>query len=190
MRLVLGFRFLIVIVAVIVGSGSASVASAARDQYATVVPVGQLRALAAGTYPGVVLPTKLPPRVAFADLSFSCATLGVGGPPCIASLHYITSPTNGKGAFQLAVYQGRVSGKVVQALRRHDGKFGTTSSFAAGRFAGTRERQWDKSSGIGGVDTYVWQYKANTYALLVHFLQSGAQSFPGMVPRTVIASFS
>jgi hypothetical protein len=149
-----------------------------------------LSGIAAASYPKALLPTRLPPKIGFADIGFSCSTLGVGGPPCVASLHYITRPTAGKGAFQLAIFNGRVASKVVQALLRHDGRFGTTSSFTAGRFAGTRERQWDKPLRIGGVDTYVWQHKETTYALIVRFLNSGAQAFPGTVPRTIIASFS
>ncbi len=152
------------------------------------VTAREIRSLAALTYPDVLLPTRFPPKVAMADLGGNCSSLGVGGPPCFAVLEYVTA--SGKSAFQLAVHNGHVTDKIVAALLRHDGKFGSTSAFKAGRFGGTRERQWDKSYKAGGNDEYVWQSGAHTYALIVHFLDSGAQSFPGTVPTAIVASFA
>jgi len=144
----------------------------------------------AGNAPGVWLPTRLPPKIAFAGIGFQCGSLGVEGRPCLASLEYVTTRTGGHAAFQLVVWNGRVSGNVVQALRRHAGKFGTTSSFTAGSFSGTRVRQWDKTYKVGGADGYVWQHRTTTYLLMVRFLDSGALAFPGTVPATIIASFA
>jgi len=155
-----------------------------------VFTLAEIRGLMAQYHPNALLPTRVPPRVAFVDVGGGCSSLGVGGPPCFAHLEYHVRRTGGVSAFQLAIYDGRVASKVVRALLRHDGKFGSTTSFTAGRFAGTRERQWDKQYKVGGVDAYVWQYKTTTYALIVHFLDNGAQSFSGTVPRTIIASFS
>jgi hypothetical protein len=166
------------------------VASAATSRSAIILSLAQARGLMAQYHPNASLPTKVPPGVRFADVGGSCSSLGVGGPPCFARLEYITARTGGKSAFQLALFNGTVKAKVVQALLRHDGKFGSTTAFTAGKYAGTRERQWNKAYKIGGVDTYVWQYRTITYALLVRFLDSGAQAFPGTVPRAIIASFT
>ena len=152
------------------------------------MPLAEIRSLAAATYPDVLLPTHFPPKVTIADLGGNCGSLGVGGPPCFAVLEYTTS--QGRSAFQLALFEGHVAGKVVAALLRHDGKFGSTRAFSAGRFAGTRERQWNHSFKAGGVDTYVWQSGAKTYALVVRFLDNGAQAFPGADPPAIVASFS
>lgn len=180
----------ITITAVACGLASVAGAGAAETRRADVFTLAEIRGVAAQLHPNALLPTRVPPRIAFVDSGLGCSSLGVGGPPCFAALTYHTRRTGGARAFQLAIYDGRVASRVVRALLRHDGKFGTTTHFTAGRFAGTRERQWNKHYKVGGVDAYVWQYKTTTYALIVHFLNSGAQSFPGTVPRTIIASFS
>lgn len=174
----------VLICAMVCVVGAAATGSRTSSRYS----LAEIRALAALTYPDVLLPTRFPPKVTLADLGGNCSDLGVGGPPCFARLEYVTA--NGKSAFQLGVFNGRVESKIVAALLRHDGKFGSTSAFKTGRFAGTRERQWDKSYKAGGNDTYVWQSGAHTYALVVHFLDSGAQSFPGTVPTAIVASFA
>ncbi len=163
-------------------------ASGARSSL--VFSVAELRGAAAATHPGVLLPTRLPPRIAFADIGAFCNGPGLGGPPCFAMLSYTTRRTGCCEAFQLAAYNGRVAGKVLAALKRHDGKYGSTKAFSAGRFAGTRERQWNRTFKIGGVDTYVWQYGKFTYALAVLFRDSGALAFKGTKPLAIIASFS
>jgi hypothetical protein len=183
-------RAWIVVTAVACALAWVAAAGAVRTRSDVVFTLAQIRGLMAQYHPNALLPTRVPPRVAFVDVGGGCSSLGVGGPPCFAHIEYLVRRTGGVSAFQLAIYDGRVASKVVRALLRHDGKFGSTTSFTAGRFAGTRERQWDKQYKVGGVDTYVWQYKTTSYALLVHFLDSGAQSFPGTVPRTIIASFS
>jgi hypothetical protein len=165
-------------------------ANAATSQSAAIFSLAQARGLMAQYHPNASLPTKVPPGIRFVDVGGNCSSLGVGGPPCYARLEYVTGRTGGKSAFQLAVYNGTVRAKVVQALLRHDGKFGSTSAFTAGKYAGTRERQWNKAYKVGGVDTYVWQYRTTSYALLVRFLDSGAMAFPGTVPKTIIASFT
>lgn len=165
-------------------------ASEATSRSAIIFSLAQARGLMAQYHPNASLPTKVPPGVRFVDVGGNCSSLGVGGPPCFAALHYITARTGGKGAFQLALYNGAVRAKVVRALLRHDGRFGSTSAFTAGGYAGTRERQWNRAYKVGGVDTYVWQHRTTTYALIVRFLDSGAQAFPGTVPRTIVASFT
>jgi hypothetical protein len=165
-------------------------AGALESRSSVTFTIAQIRGLIGQQHPNALLPTRLPPKIAFVDVGGGCSSLGVGGPPCFASLTYITRRTGGASSFQLAIYNGKVKTKVVEALLRHDGKFGSTTSFTAGRFAGTRERQWNKSYEVGGVDTYVWQYKTTTYALIVRFLDSGAHAFPGTVPKTIIASFT
>jgi hypothetical protein len=166
------------------GAGSAAAPSRSAPRF----QLAELKSLAAATYPDVLLPTRLPPKVTIADLGGNCGSLGVGGPSCFARLEYTT--VQGVSAFQLALYEGHVASKIVAALLRHDGKFGSTSMFHAGRFTGTRERQWNRNFHVGGVDTYVWQSGAKTYALLVRFLDSGAQAFTGTNPTAIVASFS
>ena len=169
----------------------ASLAGAADTRVSIIVPVSQLHGLAAANYPGMRLPTRLPPKVAFADVGSGCPTsTKLGAPPCLKGLHYTTRRTGCCKAFEVAVYSGKVASSVLQALRRHDGKFGSVSSFKAGRFTGTKERQWDKTYKVGGVDSYVWQDTSFTYVLMVRFLDSGAQAFLGTVPLDIVASFA
>jgi hypothetical protein len=175
---------LVCVLAYVAGAG------ASESRSSVIFSIAQIRGLMAQQHQNAMLPTRLPPKIAFVDVGGGCSSLGVGGPPCFAALAYITRRTGGARSFQLAIYNGMVKTKVVHALLRHDGKFASTTSFAAGRFAGTRERQWNKTYKVGGVDTYVWQYGTTTYALIVRFLDSGAQAFPGTVPRTIIASFT
>ena len=72
-------------------------------------------------------------------------------------------------------------------LRAHDCCFGSQTTFTAGKFSGVRERQWNKAFKVGGVDTYVWEYKTETYLIEHRFTNSGAVEYPGFVPRSVIA---
>jgi hypothetical protein len=151
--------------------------------------LAQLRGAAAQYAPGAVLPNKLPPGVTHADVGTFCNAPGVGGPPCRWHVTYTTSRP-GVEAFQLAIYQGRVAAGVVQALLRHDGKAGSTASFTAGRYTGTRERQRDARYKVGWNDAYVWQTGNWTYLLAVHYRENGAPLFPGTNPKTIISSFS
>ena len=149
-----------------------------------------VRGALAQLHPGMSLPTRLPPRIAWAEVGGGCRTLGPGVPHCFVRLEYTTRRTGGTSAFQLAIFAGHVRGKVLSALSAHDGRFGSTSPFRARSFSGIRERQWDKARRIGGVDTYVWESGANTYLLQHPFRQNGAPVYAGLVPRAVIGSFT
>lgn len=92
-------------------------------------------------------------------------------------------------AFHLRIYEGRVAAKVVLALLRHDGKAGAKAPFTAGRYTGTRERQYDPRYKVGWVESYVWQTEKWTYLVEVHFRQSGAPDYPGTNPKSIIAPF-
>jgi hypothetical protein len=168
----------------------AAVAGASPSRASLSYTVAAVRGAMAQYHPSAYLPTRVPPKIAWVEVGGTCQGLGPGAPGCYARLEYTTRRTGGKQAFQLGLYNGHVKAKIVRALRLHDGKFGSVSSFTAGRFTGTRERQWNKAFKVGGVDTYVWEYKTNTYALQLRFLDSGAVEYPGFVPRTVIASFA
>ena len=179
------------IVAAVCALVTAPGAGAGADRSALIFTLQEIRSAAATYDPQVLLPTKVPPGVAFADLAGICNPPGTGGPRCRHFIEYVTRRIDGRSAFQLFVYDGRVSSGVVAALMRHDGTVnGSTSKFTAGTFAGTRERQWNHSFKIGGVDTYVWQAGAKTYALSVRFLDNGKQAYPGTNPTSIIASFA
>jgi len=164
-------------------------ADATRTRSSHVFTLAQIRGVVAKYHPNAQLPTRLPPKVSSVDIGFICPSPGTGAPPCFALLDYF-APGASAEPFQLFLYDGRVANKVVAALVAHDGGAWPVTAFTAGRFVGKRERQWTKKFKVGGFDTYVWQDKLTTYALSVHFLDSGAPAYPGTVPRTVIASFS
>ena len=167
----------------------ASSASAASSRQALLLPLSQLRAAAGQYAPGAILPTRVPPGINQADVGAFCSAPGVGGPPCRWMLGY-SSKSTGAEAFHLGIYQGRVAGKVVQALLRHDGKAGSTVQFTAGRYTGTRERQRDARYKVGWVDSYIWQYGKWTYLVEVHFKENGLPDYRGTNPKAIIASAS
>ena len=154
-----------------------------------VLPVAELRSAANMVAPDVTLPTRLPPGIAYADVGAFCNSPGVNGPPCRSMLEYVSKPTGGATAFQLAVYDGRVAAAVVRALLRHDGKAGSTAPFTAGKVAGTRELQHDARFKVGWVESYAWESGKYTYLLVVKVREGGAPTYAGTNPLKIIASF-
>jgi hypothetical protein len=168
-----------------VGSAGASSSRAGLS-----FPLAQARVMMRQYFPGTYMPTKLPAKIAWLEVGGGCATLGPGAPPCFVRASYQTRQTGGKVAFLAAFYAGRQKAKIIRALRVHDGAAGTLTAFTAGKYAGSRERQWDKRYSAGGVDTYVWEYRTKTYLIQYHFSNAGVIDYPGFLPKTVIASYA
>jgi hypothetical protein len=164
--------------------GGASVSRAS-----IIFTVTEARGAMAQYHPSASMATKLPPGIGWVDVGGGCKTLGPGAPACYARMEYNNRRTGGRTAFIAAFYAGHVKTKVVKALLAHDGRFGSQTTFTAGAYSGIRERQWNKAFAVGGFDTYVWESKANTYMIQLHFTNTGAVDYPGFVPKSVIASY-
>ena len=143
MRKCIRTRGWIVVTAVTCALACVAAAGAMGTRSDAVFTLAEIRGLMAQYHPNALLPTRVPPRVAFVDVGGGCSSLGVGGPPCFAHLEYHVRRTGGVSAFQLAIYDGRVASKVVRALLRHDGKFGSTTSLHR------RALRWDKGAPVG-----------------------------------------
>jgi len=183
-------------VAILVGLATlcalASVADggASGSRASLIFSVGEARGVMAQYHPSAYMATRLPPKIGWVDVGGGCQGLGPGAPACYARLEYNDRRTGGRSAFQAAFFSGHLKARIVKALRAHDGRFGSQTTFTAGKFSGVRERQWNKAFKVGGVDTYVWEYKTETYLIQHRFTNSGAVEYPGFVPRSVIASYA
>jgi len=85
---------------------------------------------------------------------------------------------------QFNVWRGHVKAQVVRGLLFHDGKAGTTIPFTAGRYPGILEVQQHASG--PSPESFVWEAGQFTYLFLP---LPSIPPVPGLVPRTVIASF-
>ena len=91
----------------------------------------------------------------------------------------------GGWAVQVNVWQGHFTTRVLRALRRHDGKAGTTRPFSAGRFSGTLEVQ-QLSSSANAIQSFVWEAGQFTYLFGV---RPAEVADPAFSPRKIIASY-
>ena len=91
----------------------------------------------------------------------------------------------GGWAVQVNVWRGHITGRIVRALLRHDGKAGTTRPFSAGRFSGTLEVQ-QLSGSANAIESFVWEAGEFTYLFGVRPAEAPDPAFS---PRTIIASY-
>ena len=173
-------------------AGIAALAAAlalAGPATAIIFSTKEIRGAVALERPSAWLPTQLPPKVRWTDVGGGC-NIGPGAPPCLGHIAYTTKRTGGVKVFEMGIYAGHRQKAVLRALRAHDGRFGHVTRFRAGRFHGVRERQWAPQYHAGAVDTYVWQYRDNTYLLAHHLRNNLRVEYRGFVPKRVIRSLS
>ena len=172
----IGSLFVIFVVACV--SAPSAFPRASQD-----VPIGQLRALAQSYAPGARLPTRLPPGVTAAAIGIA-SRIDRSTP---APQYHLTFHSPTKSAFQYDFWAGRVAPTIVAALLRHDGTRGFKTSFRAGRYSGTLEIQKNELAKLW-IASYVWQYGAHTYLLMVQERVGGTPLYPRLSPRATIAS--
>ena len=114
---------------------------ASGSRASLIFSVGEARGVMAQYHPSAYMATRLPPKIGWVDVGGGCQGLGPGAPACYARLEYNDRRTGGRSAFQAAFFSGHLKARIVKALRAHDGRFGSQTTFTAGKFSGVRERQ-------------------------------------------------